>query len=740
MEINFSNYQWDSPRSSVPDETVLIKDLFSGLKDSTAWIDAQDVLEARSGRPRKFITEIFSGMDDPMYDDVPFDESDEEAVMETEEAFQILDDVIQDWKIKLECIVGDGLKKLRKAGKEKKLMIKYLPGENSETGRKLGAPKAAIMKDWKTDFTQIVNGIQKKLDRMTKEKVKEVDGLYNDKLLITNKAVKEAEDLNKNKKEVITIDGRVNKPKDRTGNYTGLKHLIRELNKMCEKVANSDYMMNDPNVVPIFNMNNDNPRQNVVANTYETPLNQYLKYLSTLPAPNQAPNFQTQMDPAIIAMNQANILDTLEDFRLQQGKPPMKMKLKENIRNNSRVSAQRKMLQRKVNRKGVGIKMAKQEKKPEKFSLRMKHYNKDGKDHYLIVKKPEPTENVEVEDIFADWRVCALDTVEDRKRQRTPRVRKLSHRAERKEMLRDATIPNEGPLLYADILKKGLKFRPNNAPVEDIFEAWRDYLQELDDLLTTPPSSATSSRHTSGSDDSGIEIQNAKLDQIQESSENILETAMVYQKELQSCGQPTVRTVPYEMSNERIKADMLKSFSIPVQVCGMPSKEYPGNYDQGGRIKKLDAKKKQKIMKYQPEIYFAGWRYNLKDSDSIGFLKSNKRTKYEAEGIFRDWRRNFYVRERSELDDEKSEKRQRKQTQPKMMPEKIFNEWLHNFHFHNRRFSKGGSLRRRSSKKEKTPIKDDAQEDWNMDEVMDDNALKNKSRSNRQRRSKNKKR
>ena len=120
------------------------------------------------------------------------------------------------------------------------------------------------------------------------------------------------------------------------------------------------------------------------------------------------------------------------------------MKLKDNIRNNSRVSAQRKMLQRKVNRKGVGIKMAKQEKKPEKFSLRMKHYNKDGKDHYLIVKKPEPTENVEVEDIFADWRVCALDTVEDRKRQRTPRVRKLSHRAERKEMLRDATIPNEG--------------------------------------------------------------------------------------------------------------------------------------------------------------------------------------------------------------------------------------------------------------------------------------------------------
>ena len=105
-----------------------------------------------------------------------------------------------------------------------------------------------------------------------------------------------------------------------------------------------------------------------------------------------------------------------------------------------------------------------------------------------------------------------------------------------------------------------------------------------------------------------------------------------------------------------------------------------------------------------PEIYFAGWRHNFKDaSNSVRFQKISKRNKYETEEIFRGWRRNFYVRERSELDVEISEKRQRKQMQPKMMPEKIFNEWLHNFHFHNRRFSQHGSLRRRSSKKEKTP-------------------------------------
>ena len=70
--------------------------------------------------------------------------------------------------------------------------------------------------------------------------------------------------------------------------------------------------------------------------------------------------------------------------------------------------------------------------------------------------------------------------------------------------------------------------------------------------------------------DNEVKLQNANQEQIAESSENILETAMVYQKELHTCGQPTVKTT-YDNNNERInKTDVLKSFSIPVQVCGMP--------------------------------------------------------------------------------------------------------------------------------------------------------------------------
>ena len=134
-------------------------------------------------------------------------------------------------------------------------------------------------------------------------------------------------------------------------------------------------------------------------------------------------------------------------------------------------------------------------------------------------------------------------------------------------------------------MKKGLRFRPNNAPVEDIFEAWRDYLQELDDLLSSEPSSTKSSRHSSGYESNDdIKIQTAKEEKICEPSENILETALVYQKELHSCGQPTVRTVPYDVTNERVKVDALKSFSMPVQVCCMPSKDDNGYLDQGINI------------------------------------------------------------------------------------------------------------------------------------------------------------
>ena len=126
-------------------------------------------------------------------------------------------------------------------------------------------------------------------------------------------------------------------------------------------------------------------------------------------------------------------------------------------------------------------------------------------------------------DIFKAWN-HNLDN-ERRKGRRV--ARKLSHRAQRKEFLKQHSYPkvtgtlhtylmltditkgsqgsqvilrsNEkvtyfsGPASYADALKKNLKFRPNYIPVEDVFETWKDLLADPEDLMTpsTPTAAST---------------------------------------------------------------------------------------------------------------------------------------------------------------------------------------------------------------------------------------------------------
>ena len=88
------------------------------------------------GRIRKVtITEIEDGKDwswpDPGNIEEDGSEDIDEVIIEktTDEVFAALEDVVTDWKIKLEVVVGDGLKKIKKASREKKAMMKHLPGD-----------------------------------------------------------------------------------------------------------------------------------------------------------------------------------------------------------------------------------------------------------------------------------------------------------------------------------------------------------------------------------------------------------------------------------------------------------------------------------------------------------------------------------------------------------------------------------------------------------------------------------
>ena len=47
-----------------------------------------------------------------------------------DEVFDELENVVQDWKKQLEVIVAEGLKTIKKTTKERKMMMKYLPGDS----------------------------------------------------------------------------------------------------------------------------------------------------------------------------------------------------------------------------------------------------------------------------------------------------------------------------------------------------------------------------------------------------------------------------------------------------------------------------------------------------------------------------------------------------------------------------------------------------------------------------------
>ena len=92
-------------------------------------------VSVNGGRIRKVtITEIEDENEWTWPDPCLFEDDNIIIEKTTEEIFEELENVVQDWKSKLEFVVADGLKKIKRSTKEKKLMMKYLPGEGTVKG------------------------------------------------------------------------------------------------------------------------------------------------------------------------------------------------------------------------------------------------------------------------------------------------------------------------------------------------------------------------------------------------------------------------------------------------------------------------------------------------------------------------------------------------------------------------------------------------------------------------------
>ena len=150
----------------------------------------------------------------------------DEVVIEktTDEVFAALEDVVTDWKIKLEVVVGDGLKKIKKASREKKAMMKHLPGDQvqKESGVLVKA-KEEILNDWKKEVARTVKETHNKLNDLGTTKVKDVvivsDGILKKAGAKTEK--KPAQEKTNN--NAVVKDA-----------YLDLKKLMRELDTLYQ--------------------------------------------------------------------------------------------------------------------------------------------------------------------------------------------------------------------------------------------------------------------------------------------------------------------------------------------------------------------------------------------------------------------------------------------------------------------------------------------------------------------------
>jgi len=394
-----------------------------------------------------------------------------------------------------------------------------------------------------------------------------------------------------------------------------------------------------------------------VATPYEFPFQKYLKYLKTqqnnngVGSPVQNPKPKMDINQFMASNRVAKPTRKESPVKQPAKVAPVKKEVK---RETSAVLRHEKMKERRQRRKKGEATITNQ---GTGFTYRLRQYSVNGEEHTIIVRKKIPTEQEEVEDIFKQWS-HNLDA--ERRAKRAARVRKLSHRAQRKEFLREHSYPQlTGPASYADALKKNLKYRPNYIPVEDVMEAWRDCLIEQDD------------KENVGAAD--------------------------------TCGQPTVKVA-------------MTSAAVAVH-------------------------KRRHRRPLKPENYFAGWRYNFEDDDFLPKRLPKLGRNYQAEEYFRDWKKNLYAKEAAYP----------KKFRPlEKLPENIFNDWLHNFNLshqgQHQRQAQGSNTPRhhrrpwpQQNTSQQQP-KENAQKDTHSKEPeVAPEPLATKSRSNNQRRSKNKK-
>ena len=247
----------------------------------------------------------------------------------------------------------------------------------------------------------------------------------------------------------------------------------------------------------------------------------------------------------------------------------------------------------KTPRRGSNSIMRMKERKEQRQmkQYQLKEFENNGEKRYLVIKKKTKNTMDEVEDIFADWNKNF--SIIKRPRSSKPRQRKLSHRQERKELLKSVEEEANpiGPLTYAEMLRRGLKKPSQQEMMEDIFQNWTNFLDELTEIRD--PQRKNSKASVDELDFFKVWKHNLHVPAARMEDVDIIATTHPSLLPGLDCGQPTVKmAVKKEISPQRSAANKMPSVTSTKKKVKSP----PG-FSSKQNVKVLPGQGKQIIPK-----------------------------------------------------------------------------------------------------------------------------------------------
>ena len=309
--------------------------------------------------------------------------------------------------------------------------------------------RCQILTDWQSDITSVISATHNKLNKLGSDKIADTSDTVKD-------LVPEApptSPTSANSCTTVSLD---------------FDTLMRDLDTLYQKYS---YINNNMAKVPIYSVGKDliKPMSNTPFPWWK-PITSYAQLVDQ---PRTVDSGRGEAKPQLLSLLQDFVCDQrshksiMEEWRSLETTKRQVENIKREAREKKPARRGRDSVQKMKERKEI--------RKYKKFLLR--EIVKKGETHYYVMKKEvEEPQVLEAEDIFADW--SHNFTVIKRPRKLAPRTRKISHRAQRKEMLKQAQA--QGPLTYSQMVRKNLRIKTEAGPeVEEMFGPWMKSVEKL---------------------------------------------------------------------------------------------------------------------------------------------------------------------------------------------------------------------------------------------------------------------